>query len=185
MFHGTDLAHEGHIARQYTLHTDNVANGVWIYLSCLKVPDMCSPGTIAASADESRIFWKNHYTVFCPLFFKRDSMDVNLSKVGGNTNEQQIMENFWGNQGYTFFHESYHYGGTVSQPRTADYCYGAEACWEMAADRKRSTGYAYMTADSYSLMAMAMYAQQYFKTPHPPVPRRYTFVLQDINTTLY
>lgn len=49
------------------------------------------------------------------------------------------MDNYWGNQGYSFFHEIYHYGGTVSVPQTEDRCYGAADCWEMAADPHRST----------------------------------------------
>lgn len=32
---------------------------------------------------------------------------------------------------------------------------------------------------------MAIYAQQYFNTPHPPVPRRYSAVLSQTNDTLY
>lgn len=43
--------------RANTLHTDNVHSGVWIYLSCPKVHDACSPGTIAGSKDQSRGFW--------------------------------------------------------------------------------------------------------------------------------
>lgn len=128
------------IGRQMTLHTDNVASGIWIYLSCPKQHDACSPGTIAASADANRIFWKNHYTVFCPLFFNKDSFSKSLDNVRNNVNEQMIMDNYWGNQGYTFFHETYHYGGSVSDPRTGDDCYQAEACWEMAADKYRGTG---------------------------------------------
>jgi len=110
-------------------------------------------------------------------------MAVSFGNVANNADEQSIMDNYWGNQGYTFLHESYHYGGSVSQPRTADYCYGAAGCWEMAADVGKSTGWTYQTADSYTLEATAIYAQQYFGTPHPPVPRKYTIALSQTNTT--
>jgi hypothetical protein len=108
-------------------------------MSCPKQHEACTPGTIAGSRDESRFFWKNHYTIFCPPFFRRDSLSVSLSRVANDQNEQEIMDNYWGNQGYSFFHEIYHYGGTVSVPRTEDRCYGAADCWEMAADPHRST----------------------------------------------
>ena len=166
------------------LHGDNVASGIWIYLSCPKQHDACSPGTIAAYADQNRLFWKNHYTVFCPLFFQQDSMSKSMDNVRSDPREQEIMDNYWGNQGYTFFHETYHYGGSVSDPRTGDYCYKAEACWEMAADTSKSTGWAMVNADSYTLEATAIYMQQYFKTPRPAVPRKYTIALdQPTNAT--
>jgi len=119
--------------RASALHTDSVQSGVWIYISCPKKHEECSPGTIAASQDQHRFFWINHVTLFCPLFFERDSMTKALDKVQNNPREQVIMENYWGNQGYTFLHETYHYGNSVAQPRTGDECYGPLDCWKLAA----------------------------------------------------
>ena len=81
----------------------------------------------------------NHFTIFCPPFFTKNSLGASLAAVSNSSHEQQIMDNYWGNQGYSFFHATYHYGGTVSQPRTGDYCYQAAQCWEMAADRQQGT----------------------------------------------
>jgi hypothetical protein len=81
-------------------------------------------------------------------------MTVSLGRVEGDVNEQQIMENYWANQGYTFFHESYHYGGTVSQPRAADWCYKPEDCWDMALNTRRGTGKYHLIQQLVSLPLM-------------------------------
>lgn len=82
------------IERQYKLHTSDVGSGVYIYLSCPKQNQECSPSTIAASADQHRVFWINHVTIFCPLFFTKDTMTTSLARVRGSVGEQQIMENY-------------------------------------------------------------------------------------------
>ena len=128
------------IGREGALYLQNAPGHTYIYFSCPKQHDACTPGTIAASSDSLGFFWSNHYTLFCPKFWNMDSMSVSLSRVANNKNEQMIMDNYWGNQGYTLFHETYHYKNTVSQPRTADWCYKADACWEMAADSHKGTG---------------------------------------------
>ena len=65
------------------------------------------------------------------------------------------------------YHESWHYGG-VSRPRTLDYCYGLQDCWNMA--REKGTGWAYVNAESYALDAVASYVKLKFNLDMAPVP---------------
>ncbi len=67
-------------------------------------------------------------------------MSTSLGRVQNDKNEQMIMDNYWGNQGFTVYHETYHFKNTVSQPRLKDIEYKAESCWDMAADVHKGTG---------------------------------------------
>lgn len=60
---------------------------------------------------------------------------------------------------------------TGRNPRTGDYAYKAEGCWNLSRDS--STYYAGFNADSYAMDATAIYVQQYYSLDSPPVPRRY------------
>lgn len=119
--------------RQQDFFAENSTDGAFTYLSCPSQHIECTPGTIAASADSERPRL-NHYTMFCPPFFEADSLLESFDKVANNTSEQIVMENFWGSQGYSFFHETATYGGTVAMPRSRELCSGAEQCWDLAGE---------------------------------------------------
>lgn len=70
------------------------------------------------------------------------------------------MENFSGSKGGIMYHELWHLD-MVSKPKTGDYAYQPEVCWNMSRDR--GTWWASENADSYHMDAVAIYVQQYYK----------------------
>ncbi|KAI4114600.1 MAG: hypothetical protein LQ338_007981 [Usnochroma carphineum] len=150
------------------LYSDHAQRSEYIYWYCYDYGSTCTEGVQAYSWDSNGWFWSNHYTVFCDPFYGQPTLDDAIKKNKNNIHEQKIMENFQTNRGQIMFHETWHYKNRVSSPRTGDYAYRAQKAWELARDS--GTNYAYVNADSYTLDAVAIYVQQYYKSSMSPVP---------------
>ncbi|KUJ22302.1 uncharacterized protein LY89DRAFT_293192 [Mollisia scopiformis] len=150
--------------------SDDPPSGEYIYWYCWDYANQCAPGTVAYSWSTTWIsLWRNHYTVFCNIALKFETLSKQIGRAAWSIDQQRIMENFQTNAGQVMFHEIWHYT-MVSQPRTDDYAYRAEEVWDLAL--KQGTDYSYVNADSYALDAIAIYVQQYFSNSMSPVPRR-------------
>ncbi|KAI0516856.1 hypothetical protein F5B22DRAFT_183430 [Xylaria bambusicola] len=140
----------------------------YIYWYCYDYANQCDMGTVAYSWSSVYFFWRNHYTVFCPRFASFQTLADDIRAASQDQHKQRIMENFHTNRGQIMLHEIYHYT-VVTNPRTDDYAYQAQQCWDLA--KNQGTWYAFENADSYALDAVAIYVQQHFESEEPPIPR--------------
>jgi hypothetical protein len=70
----------------------------------------------------------------------------------------------------SIFHETYHWGTTVSNPRCLDYAYKPLAITNLAvSDQTKSA----TNAESWAQAAMAIYLQKTFHLSDPPLPEGY------------
>ena len=98
-------------------------------------------------------------------------MKSNLQK---NNSHQNIMESYDGpllTQGATFFHETMHMSQLVTSPQTLDKAYGPKDCYDLA--KNRNTDVAVYNADSWTFVALAIWAEKTFNLTNPPQPREY------------
>ncbi|KAH7383540.1 hypothetical protein BKA64DRAFT_160898 [Cadophora sp. MPI-SDFR-AT-0126] len=150
--------------------TNSFPSHEYIYWYCYDYANKCDPGTVAYSWSSFYIGWRNHYTAFCPIFESIWTLDDAIRNAESSYHRQRIMENFETNRGQVMLHEVYHYT-VVSNPRTGDYAYRADASWNISRDG--GTWWAFENADSYALDAVAIYVQQHFSQSEPPIPQRY------------
>ncbi|KAI9694470.1 MAG: Suppressor of the cold-sensitive snRNP biogenesis mutant brr1-1 [Bathelium mastoideum] len=74
-------------------------------------------------------------------------------------------------QPFIFFHESFHMSQLVTSPKADDYVYGAKDDYDLA--RTRDTDATVYNADSWSITGLAIWAQQEYNLPNPPIPQKY------------
>ncbi len=90
----------------------------YIYGYCYDYDKQCDPGTVAYSWSSMYIFWRNHYTVFCPILESIQTLEDSIRNAGDSSHKQRIMENFEINRGQIMLHEVYHYTGKRSSSRS-------------------------------------------------------------------
>ncbi len=73
-----------------------------------------------------------------------------------------------GTQAYTFFHETMHMSQLVTSLPAHDYVYGPLNVYNLAKDR--NTDAAVYNSDSWSMTALAIWAEKTFNLGHPPQP---------------
>lgn len=106
--------------------------------------------------------------MFCDPFYDRSTLGDQMTEYANDKNQQKVMKNFHLSRGQIMFHETWHYRTLVSSPRTSDYAYQAQPVWDLA--KNKGTSWTYVNADSYTLDAVAIYFQQYYKSSMSPVP---------------
>ena len=133
----------------------------------------CGPSTTAYTFDDLGTLWSAHYVVFCPKFWG-DSMSslAQLVEEGKNDSTLQGVMNPWRYaRARSLFHETYHWGTTVSQPKCnrRPEKYTPKDVVDLA--KNGNTKEARLNAESWAQAAMAMYLQQTFNLKSPPVPQ--------------
>ena len=98
-------------------------------------------------------------------------MKKNLQDANPNPNTMESYSGPPGTQAYTFFHETMHMSQLVTSPQAVDKAYGAKDCYDLA--KNGNTDSAIYNADSWSLVALAIWAQKTFNLADPPKPGEY------------
>lgn len=133
----------------------------------------CGPSTTAWTFDDLGTIWSAHYVVFCPTFWgdRMASLAQRVQEGKDNSELQGFMDPWRSARARALFHETYHWGTTVSQPKCnlRPEKYTPKDVVDLA--RKDNTEKAKMNAESWAQAAMAMYLQQTFNLKSPPVPR--------------
>lgn len=143
-----------------TVFSENAPKHDYLYFYCHDTANMCnSPSLKAYSGSSWGMFYSNHYIWFCASYWKMPTLGQLMDENKDNRDRQKVMENFSGSKGGIFFHEMWHLD-MVSNPRTDDYAYQPDECWNMSRDR--GTWWASENADSYHMDALAIYVQQYY-----------------------
>lgn len=162
------------LRRVEQLFSDDAPTGHQIYWYCYDYGDACHDdkhgvGPAAYSWDRQGDDTFNHFTVFCDDFHSLLEKTIDkLRRWEDAPPHQKIMQRFQGGRGSVMLHEIYHYKHLASNPRTKDFAYYSQACWDLAKNQGTST--AFVNADSYALDALAIYVQQYYKSSMAPVP---------------
>ncbi|KAI9724278.1 MAG: hypothetical protein M1828_003702 [Chrysothrix sp. TS-e1954] len=131
--------------------------------------------------EDDAIFTNDWYITFCPAWYNKKwalSLDEKVQQIqsskgkpAGNVN---IMETIVGPppfQADTWFHETMHMSQLVTSPKAVDKAYGAEDCYDLA--HGRNTDAAIYNADSWTITAMAIWAQIKYSLTGPPTPEKY------------
>lgn len=175
--------------RELNIHNNNAPRSTYAYIYCDEKEsksglDWCDPNgsqqgqVIAYTWDDLGWFWSNHYVVLCPLFFgleKSNDLSQQIEAANGRPWKQSVIDNFIDSPGATYFHETYHWGDTVSVPKTNSPAkdhpevYPPQDVYDLA--RNKNTDEASLNAESYTLAATAMYIQQVFHLNDPPTPK--------------
>lgn len=128
-------------------------------------------GAILAWEDED-IFFNNWYITICPAFYNpRWAVPFNtiIDRIRNGGDDPSIMESWEDSQAATIFHETMHMSQLVTSPEADDNAYGAEEVYDLA--RTHNTDGAVYNADSWTMAANAILAQQMFKLQDPPHPK--------------
>ncbi|EPE24112.1 hypothetical protein GLAREA_07962 [Glarea lozoyensis ATCC 20868] len=156
-----------------------VSTDEFIYWYCEDSDTKCRPGQISgvtSNAFESRTsaYHNAHTTIWCSEFFNigtlKDQTDFYFESESNHT----IIDNFDINRGTIMLHEIWKYEHLVCHPRTHPEKLfiqedRADQIWDLASHE--GTKSAYVTADSYTMDALAVYLQQLFSSAIPAVPR--------------
>ena len=122
-------------------------------------------------------FFNNWYITFCPQFYNSSwtipfqTMKKDLQNSNPTSGAMESYEGPPGTQGYTFFHETMHMSQLVTSPQAVDKAYGAKDVYDLA--RNSNTDAAVYNADSWSMVALAIWAQKIFNLADPPKPEEY------------
>lgn len=120
------------------------------------------------------IFFNNWYLTFCPQFYNSSwetplqQLESDLKVSNPYPNVLESYEENPGNQAATLFHEQMHMGQLVTAPRAVDIAYGALNAYNLA--KNKNTDTAIYNADSWTMTAVAIWAQQTFNLASPPEP---------------
>lgn len=133
-----------------------------------------NPPSAIVAYEQEDIFFNNWYITFCPQFYKT-GWTIPLKKLRKDLEDDNpdpsVMESYAGppvSQAEIFFHETMHMSQLVTSPQANDYAYGAEKVYNLA--RNRNTDAAVYNADSWTMTAIAIWAQQTFDLANPPKP---------------
>jgi hypothetical protein len=124
--------------------------------------------------EQEDAFFNNWYITFCPAFYNpkwNNPLDKIIRAIKERNLDPKVMENWYGAQGATFFHETIHMSQLVSSPQAGDSAYGPKLAYELA--RNRNTDAAVYNADSWTMTAQAIFAQQEMNLDSPPYPIDY------------
>lgn len=94
---------------------NNAQAGEYIYWYCHDQSNSCNEGVQAYTWHRAGFFWSNHYTVFCPPFYDRQTLGDQIGKFANQEHEQKVMENFQLSRAQIMFHEVWHYENLVSK----------------------------------------------------------------------
>lgn len=84
-------------------------SGEYIYWYCYDYAQECDLGTVAYSWSSVYLFWRNHYTAFCPPFETLQTLEDAIRSATQNPGYQGTMETYEVNRGHVMFHEVWHY----------------------------------------------------------------------------
>lgn len=135
---------------------------------------LCDGETRTVTFSDLGWIWDAHYVVFCPPFFGNElSSLAQLTQRAIVVPELQTVIDPWqATRAHDVFHETYHWYRTVSRPpcdREPEIYTPRKV---VALARTENTKGAMRNAESFAFAALAMYVQQTFKLPSPPVPRQ-------------
>ena len=82
--------------------------------------------------------------------------------------DKNIMDYYANTQAGTWFHEMFHMGKLVTDPRALDYAYGPEDVYRLAIID--NTKQACVNADSFHYTGLAVLGQRTFGLSRPPIP---------------
>jgi hypothetical protein len=159
------------------LFNGEVATDEYIYWYCEDSQSRCSSiqgsGVTSNSREGWSTFKNSHTTIWCPDFFNIAPLKQQTDLYFFDARNQTIIDNFDKNCGTVMLHEIWKYEHLVCDPRTnQDKLFiqenRAEQIWELA--RLSGTRSAYITADSYTMDALAVYLQQLFSSTIPALP---------------
>ena len=173
------------INRHQGLYEGKSATGnaaLWVYCNedsfwfghCTKGDN--PPRAIIAYESEDR-FFNNWYITFCPQFYNSSwsipwrDQKKNLEDNNPDPMEMETYDGPPATQGGTFFHETMHMSQLVTSPQAVDKAYGPKDCYDLA--RNSNTDSAVYNADSWTMVAEAIWAQQKFSLKDPPKPAEY------------
>ncbi|EPE24911.1 hypothetical protein GLAREA_11492 [Glarea lozoyensis ATCC 20868] len=154
-----------------------------IYWTCEDVEKKCEPNQISGKThnDEEGVsaYPNCHTTIWCPGFFGLELLEEQIQRYRGDELAMSLIDNFAINAGTVKFHEVYKYEWLVSFPalKPDDFIQGndrAGKVWNFArteAPGGGGTKYAYITADSYVMDALAIFVYQSYGTEYPPIPK--------------
>ncbi|KAL9089636.1 MAG: hypothetical protein Q9165_005668 [Trypethelium subeluteriae] len=124
--------------------------------------------------EEEDRWLNNWYITFCPQYFQNSyalEMDDFINKINHSGYDMTVMEKFssipW-SRAEIFFHETMHMSKIVTSPKARDYAYRAQDVYTLA--KKNNTQLAMANADSWSITALAIWAQKTFNLASPPSP---------------
>ena len=175
IFIATIQRHQGLFEGKSSTGTANL----WVYCNedsfwfhhCTKGDN--PPSAVIAYEDEAS-FTNNWYITFCPQYYNSSwtipfqQMVSNLKNANPYPN---MMETYYGppgTQAAVFFHETMHMGQLVTAPKAWDSGYGPLNVYNLAKNKNiESTLY---NADSWTITALAIWAQQTFNLASPPQP---------------
>lgn len=133
----------------------------------------CGDDKIAYTFDSPGRFWTAHYIVLCDYFFAKDKM-VSLADMTRNAQYdmdlQKTMDNWRDVRAMAMFHETYHWGRTVSDPRCLldPERYSPSEVVDLA---KGDINISKLNAESWAMAAVAIYIQKTFGRDTPPGPQ--------------
>jgi hypothetical protein len=119
-----------------------------------------------------------HVTMFCPLFFRRETLGEQIGRYKDDKDGQLRMINFQPSTAHALLHETWHYD-IVSKPPTLDYATGVYDTYNLA--RINGTRLASTNADSYTYDGLAIYLQQTFKSWIPPTTKDHLDILNGLD----
>ena len=175
IFLATIQKHQGLFEGKSSTGTANL----WVYCNedsfwfsgCTKGDD--PPVAIIAYEQESN-FWNNWYITFCPQFYS-SSYEIpfqqkisELKEANPNSNEMESYYGPPGTQAAIFFHETMHMSQLVTAPQAVDKVYGPLGAYNLAKNKNIETSL--YNADSWTITALAIWAQQTFSLTSPPQP---------------
>lgn len=135
----------------------------------------CGESTTAYTFDDLGTIWSAHYVVFCPTFFgdRMASLAQRVQEGKNSPSLQGVMNPWRAARARSLFHETYHWGTTVSRPKCnrRPEVYQPKDVVDLATNE--NTNGAKINAESWAQAAMAMYLQQTFNLASPPVPKEY------------
>jgi hypothetical protein len=111
-------------------------------------------------------YFDQQVVMWCPTFWDLPIMEEMLNRHASNQHKQIKMDNFALSTASIMLHETWQFG-IVSNPRTLDYAYYADSTYQLA--RTVGATMAYVNAHLYTLDAVAIYTQQYYRSPTPPM----------------
>ena len=133
-----------------------------------------NPNVAVIAFEQEDKFFNNWYITFCPQFYNSTweiPFQQKVSDLKESNPYPNVMESYYGppgTQADIFFHETMHMSQLVTAPQATDKVYGPLNVYNLAKNNNIESSL--YNADSWTVTALSIWAQQTFNLASPPLP---------------